>query len=206
MRHDVQETPAARPESRIGRTLGLRAVLLLALLACASSCSNSEPPVAEEVSRAERERLDREFRELVDGFNATTGARQIRADELRARTAAGEKFVFLDIREVEEFTVSSLPGADHLPPNKVPEAAVILTDIPPGATLVTYCTAGYRSGLAAIELENSLGREVFNLDGGIIEWFNIGGDVVDPKGRTVHRIHPFGPEWARYVHPRTTEE
>jgi acyl-CoA thioesterase-1 len=73
-------------------------------------------------------------------------------------------------------------------------------DLPPGATVVTYCTAGYRSGLAAVEIEKRLGRPVWNLTGGIIEWFNRGGAVFDPAGSPAARIHPYGEEWAKYVH------
>ena len=51
-------------------------------------------------------------------------------------------------------------------------------------------------------LERRLGRPVYNLDGGIIEWFNRGGAVVDPSGKPVDRIDAWGEPWSSFVHPR----
>ncbi|MBI4584601.1 MAG: rhodanese-like domain-containing protein [Planctomycetes bacterium] len=148
---------------------------------------------------AEQARLDREYEELVRGFNRKTGARAVTVAEVRKRFAAGENILFLDIREPEENAVAALPGARLIPPSKVREAAL---DFPAGATLMTYCTAGYRSGLAAVELEKRLQRPVYNLSGGIIAWFNAGGEVVGPAGKPADRIHPYSDEWGRYVRPR----
>ncbi|MBI4585052.1 MAG: rhodanese-like domain-containing protein [Planctomycetes bacterium] len=121
---------------------------------------------------AEQARLDREYEELVQGFDRKTGARTITVAEARKRLAAGEQILVLDIREPEENAVAALPGARLIPPAKVGEAPL---DFPAGATLMTYCTAGYRSGLAAVELERRLQRPVYNLTGGLIAWFNAGG-------------------------------
>ena len=72
-------------------------------------------------------------------------------------------------------------------------------DLPAGATIVTYCTVGYRSGLAAVTLEKRIGRPVFNLDGGIIAWFNDGGTVVDAGGEETDKIDAFSVEWEQDV-------
>ena len=85
-----------------------------------------------------------------------------------------------------------------MPPTRILKdslEAIKSTDV-----VVTYCTAGYRSGIAATQLEKRLGRPVYSLSGGIIEWFNDGGEVVDPaSGEPRDRIHPYSAEWGRYV-------
>jgi rhodanese-related sulfurtransferase len=173
---------------------------ILLLAAIFTGCSPAATPTAAPApDSGAREKLDQEFRERVEAFNRQTGARQIAVGEAQAKLARGEKVVFLDVREREENAVSALGGARHLPPATVDSADLAL---PADATVITYCTVGYRSGLAAVELERRLGRPVLNLTGGIIAWFNAGGEVRDPGGRPADRIHPFDDEWARYVHPR----
>lgn len=166
-------------------------------------CFGCEPTVAPSGAEGrgdpEREALDNEYRRLTRRYNETTGASLLSVDDVMGRLDSGHPVVLLDVREPEEHRVSSLPGARLLPPSKVAEAKL---ELPPEATVVTYCTAGYRSGIAAVELAKRTGRPVYNLDGGIIAWFNAGGEVRNPSGQKVDTIHPYGKEWAKYVHPR----
>lgn len=160
----------------------------LALFLLLESCSDSNSLVS----------VDQEYRQIVDGFNEKTGSRLIGAEDLANELDAGERVVLIDVREAEEQAVSTLPGALKTTPRAIAELDVgLLTD----ARVVTYCTVGYRSGFAAVELERRLNRPVYNLDGGIIEWFNRGGTVVAPSGEPAGRIHPYSDEWAKFVHP-----
>lgn len=164
------------------------------------SCTHGEKDVISSADAADEQvALAREFSERVDEIGRATGAAQISVDEVRARLARGDQVVFLDVREAEEYAVSSCPGARHVPPDGVDGL-----DFPgdSAATVVAYCTVGYRSGLAAVKLQQRLGRPVFNLEGGIIAWFNQGGEVVDPSGRPVVTIHAYSPEWEKYVQGR----
>jgi rhodanese-related sulfurtransferase len=140
---------------------------------------------------------EQELRQKVAAINAQTGARQLSVAALRQKLAAGEKVVILDVREIDEAQVSTLAGARLVPPKEVGQLA--LGSIPADATVVTYCTVGYRSGKAAVQLEKRLGRPVYNLDGGILAWFNAGGQVVDPSGRPVDQINAWGAPWTSYV-------
>ena len=172
------------------------AVALSWLVAFAATACSPSVPSAGSVPRSA---IDREFLELAASYDRETGARQISVGELEALLRGGKRVVLLDIRQPDEHAVSMLPGARRVPPAKVGELELE----PPGdATVVTYCTAGYRSGKAAVELEKRLGRAVYNLHGGIIAWFNGGGEVRDPEGRPVDRIHPYGEEWSRFVRTR----
>ncbi len=166
--------------------------MLLPLLLSAASCGSDKPSSPSE----RRATIEAEYRELVKGYNKRTGAQQIGVGDVLGRLAQGEQFVFLDIREAREQKVSTLPQAIRLHPDDVEQARLSL---PSQATVVTYCTAGYRSGMAAVVLTRRLGRTVYNLDGGIIEWFNHGGPVVGPDAKPAMKIDPYSKEWARFV-------
>jgi len=61
------------------------------------------------------------------------------------------------------------------------------------AMVICYDSMGLRGGLAAIELEKFLnnGTAVYNLCGGIIQWYNEEGEVHHPvEKQAVQRVHP----------------
>jgi rhodanese-related sulfurtransferase len=159
-----------------------------------------ETPAAAASAPVDWAQRDREFEAKVAEVNAKTKARLITVEELQARLSKGEKIVLLDVREPQENEVSALPGARLALPKDI--RTMPLDDIPADATVVTYCTAGYRSGLAAVILEDRLARPIYNLSGGIIDWYNHGLPVVDPSGRPVSRVDAVAEPWISYVHPR----
>lgn len=176
--------------------------LLLALIALAvvgvagfAAWLFAAPPAG-----GDRAAMDRSFRKRVDAINLMTRARLISVAELQAKMKKGERVVLLDVREPKEMQVSALPGARLAVPGQID--TLPLAEIPADATVVAYCTVGGRSGQAAVQLEKRLGRPVYNLDGGIVEWFNRGGTVVDPAGQPVDRIDAWGEPWSSFVHPR----
>lgn len=146
--------------------------------------------------------VDDEFQKLAAEYMRETGARPISSAELETRLKGREPVVLLDIREPHEHAVSALPGAILVTPDTV---STRVLEFPAKATVVAYCTAGYRSGIASVELEKRLGRAVLNLEGGIIAWFNRGGLVVDPSEKPIDHVHPYGDAWQKYVRPRRAE-
>jgi rhodanese-related sulfurtransferase len=186
------------------------ALLALALASALAPAVRAQAPAATQAPQAPQAAAaptpvdwaerDRKFQAQLAQINAYTKARQISVDELQDRLKKGEKIVLLDVREAEENEESALPGARLALPKQV--RTMPLDNIPADATVVTYCTAGYRSGLAAVILEGRLGRPVYTLNGGIIEWYNRGGQVVDPAGRPVNRVNAVEEPWISYVHPR----
>jgi rhodanese-related sulfurtransferase len=159
---------------------------LLTLLVC--GCDGGRPEAGD--------RLQEEFRQLTKDFDQETGARPISVVELTDRLREDRKVVLLDTRERQEFVVGHLDKAILLPPSKVATDALELAGDP---LVVTYCTAGYRSGLAATALEDRLGIKVYSLSGGIIDWFNNGGRVVDEEGRPVDKVHTYNDDWKKYL-------
>jgi rhodanese-related sulfurtransferase len=81
----------------------------------------------------------------------------------------GEKFVLVDVREESEFDKDHLPGAIHL------GKGVIERDIEErvpdlNAPLFLYCGGGFRSALAADNLQKMGYKNVISVDGGIRGW------------------------------------
>jgi rhodanese-related sulfurtransferase len=110
-------------------------------------------------------------------------------------TAAAPRPILLDVREPAEFAVSHIRGARLVAPATTNVAAL---GLPRDATLVVYCSVGYRSAALAERLEAAGHRRVFNLDGGIFRWANEGRPL--HRGDTVvTRVHPFDREWGRLL-------
>ena len=112
-----------------------------------------------------------EFLNLV--ADAKSRVKECTVVEVRARQAAGERFVFVDVREESEFAAGRLPGAIHI------GKGVIERDIEgkvpdPATPLVLYCGGGFRSALAADALQKMGYTSVVSMDGGWSGWVKAG--------------------------------
>ena len=95
--------------------------------------------------------------------------REVSVDEVKARLDRGPKFLLIDVREESEFAKDHLPGAIHLGKGVIErdiEERVPELDAP----LILYCGGGYRSALAADNLQKMGYTDVLSMDGGIREW------------------------------------
>jgi rhodanese-related sulfurtransferase len=103
--------------------------------------------------------------------------------------------VILDVRSEDEFAVSHLPGAVRVDP----EASELESlGIPADATVVVYCSVGYRSGAIAQQL-NAVGiDDVYNLRGGIFAWANEGRPLVR-DGAPAGAVHPYDAIWGLFL-------
>ena len=107
------------------------------------------------------------FLKIVD--DARSRIKETTVDEIKGRLDRGDKFMLVDVREESEFAKDHLPGAVHL------GQGVIERDIEarvpdPKAELVLYCGGGFRSALAADNLQKMGYTNVISMDGGIREW------------------------------------
>jgi rhodanese-related sulfurtransferase len=99
--------------------------------------------------------------------------------DVKRRMDAGEKFVLVDVREESEWAQGHLPGAIHLGKGiierdveqRVPEAE---------AKIILYCGGGFRSALAADNLQKMGYTNVESMDGGWKGW--IGAGLPTQKG------------------------
>lgn len=103
--------------------------------------------------------------------------------------------VILDIREQNEFAISHLQGAQRVAPNRRQFDSLGLQ---PSATIVVYCSVGYRSAEMALRLQEAGFPNVYNLQGGIFQWANEGRTVYR-GARVVHQVHPYDATWGRML-------
>ena len=90
-------------------------------------------------------------------------------EDVRRMREAGEAFVLVDVREESEFANGRIPGAINLGKGVIErDAEDRLGD--PDATIVLYCGGGYRSALAADNLQKMGYTRVISMDGGYRGW------------------------------------
>lgn len=95
--------------------------------------------------------------------------RETTVDDVKAKLDRGEKILLIDVREESEWARDHLPGAVHL------GKGVIERDIEarvpdPATPMILYCGGGYRSALAADNLQKMGYTDVLSMDGGIRGW------------------------------------
>ena len=107
------------------------------------------------------------FLKIVE--NAKQRIREVSVDDVKTKLDRGEKFVLVDVREESEWAKDHLPGAIHLGKGVIErDVEKRVPDL--NAPVVLYCGGGYRSALAADNLQQMGYRNVLSMDGGIREW------------------------------------
>src|SRR5438105_9470190 len=107
------------------------------------------------------------FLQLVN--DAKQRVKETNVSEVKAKLDRDEKFVLVDVREESEWAKDHLPGAIHLGKGVIErDVEQRVSDL--NAPVVLYCGGGYRSALAADNLQQMGYRNVLSMDGGIREW------------------------------------
>jgi rhodanese-related sulfurtransferase len=107
------------------------------------------------------------FLKIVE--DAKTRIREVTIDDVKTKLDRHEKFLLIDVREESEYAADHLPGAVHLGKGIIErdvENRVPNQNMP----MVLYCGGGFRSALAADNLQKMGYSEVFSMDGGIRGW------------------------------------
>ena len=107
------------------------------------------------------------FLKIVD--QSRKRVRELTVDDVKTKLDRGEKFLLVDVREESEFAKDHLPNAIHL------GKGIIERDIEErvpdtSAPLILYCGGGFRSALAADNLQKMGYTNVISMDGGIRVW------------------------------------
>ena len=115
------------------------------------------------------------FLKLVD--ETRKRIRETNVDEVKARIDRGDSFLLVDVREESEYAKDHLPGAVHL------GKGIIERDIEhrvpdTSAPIVLYCGGGFRSALAADNLQKMGYTNVLSMDGGHRGWREKGYPLV----------------------------
>jgi rhodanese-related sulfurtransferase len=111
------------------------------------------------------------FLNIVD--DARRRIRQTTVDEIKARldrrSEGKDTFVLVDVREDREFDADHIPGSVHLGKGIIErDIEVKYPDL--NTELVLYCGGGFRSALAADNLQKMGYTNVISMDGGIRGW------------------------------------
>jgi rhodanese-related sulfurtransferase len=107
------------------------------------------------------------FLQIVD--DARKRVKELTVDDVKAKLDRGEKFLLVDVREESEFARDHLPGSVHMGKGVIERD--VETKVPDvNAPMILYCGGGYRSALAADNLQKMGYKNVFSMDGGIRGW------------------------------------
>jgi len=109
--------------------------------------------------------------------DAKTRIREEGFRDTKKRLDAGEKFILVDTREDSEWARGHIPGAIHLSRGTI-ERDIEKTVPDKGTRIVLYCGGGYRSALAADNLQKMGYRNVISMDGGWRGWTEAGFPVI----------------------------
>jgi rhodanese-related sulfurtransferase len=92
---------------------------------------------------------------------------------IKKKLDAGEPMIIIDTREDNEWARGHIPNAVHLGKGVI-ERDIEKTIPDKEATVVLYCGGGYRSALAADNLQKMGYRNVISMDGGWRGWTEAG--------------------------------
>lgn len=115
------------------------------------------------------ERMQHSPRFLKIVNDAKSKVKEITVDEVKQKLDDGEKFLLVDVREESEFAKDHLPGAIHLGKGVIERD--IEARVPDEKTpMILYCGGGFRSAMAAENLQKMGYTKVLSMDGGVREW------------------------------------
>ncbi len=108
--------------------------------------------------------------------DAKSRVKELNFRDVKSRLDSGETFTLVDVREDNEWARGHLPGAIHLGKGIIERD--IETAIPDkSAVLVLYCGGGFRSALAADNLQKMGYQNCISMDGGWRAWNEAGFPV-----------------------------
>lgn len=115
------------------------------------------------------------FLKIVD--DAKTRVRETNVDAVKTRMDRGDKFLLVDVREESEFAKDHLPGATHLGKGIIErDIEARVPDL--NTEVILYCGGGFRSALAADNLQKMGYTNVISMDGGWRGWTEAGYPVI----------------------------
>ncbi len=109
----------------------------------------------------------REFLALVD--DAKRRVIEVTVEDIEARRARGERFRLVDVREDDEWRAGHAAGAEHLGRGVI-ERDIVARVPDKNEELILYCGGGFRSALAADNLQRMGYTRVRSLAGGWKAW------------------------------------
>lgn len=115
------------------------------------------------------------FLQIVEAVRVNV--RECSVNDIHERLRRGEQFLLFDVREESEYADGHLPHAKWLGKGIIErDIESIVPD--PDTEMVLYCGGGFRSALAADNLQKMGYTNIISMDGGFRGWKDAGHDVV----------------------------
>ena len=114
-----------------------------------------------------------------------------------------DSVLFLDTRALKEYEVSHIQGARFVGYDEFDAHKINALNIAPSTPIVVYCSIGVRSEQIGVKLKQLGYNKIFNLYGGIFQWYNQSHPVVDSQNKPTLALHGYDKNWARYVEKGT---
>ncbi len=109
----------------------------------------------------------KEFLAIVN--DAKQRVTEVTVEDVEARRARGDRFRLIDVREDDEWRAGRAAGAEHIGRGVIERD--IVTKVPDKSEeLILYCGGGFRSALAADNLQRMGYTRVRSLAGGWKAW------------------------------------
>ncbi|MGB0888235.1 MAG: rhodanese-like domain-containing protein [Vicingaceae bacterium] len=121
----------------------------------------------------------------------------ITVEELKKVENTKKPLLILDAREQNEFNVSHIKNAKYVGYDRF--KIKDLKGLDKQATIVIYCSVGYRSEKIAEKLKKAGFKKVMNLKGGIFDWVNSGYPVYDNSGNETQKVHAYDKSWGKWL-------
>jgi rhodanese-related sulfurtransferase len=115
------------------------------------------------------------FLQIVEAVRVNV--RECTVNDIQERLKRGEQFLLFDVREESEYADGHLPNAKWLGKGIIErDIESIVPD--PDTEMVLYCGGGFRSALAADNLQKMGYSNIISMDGGFRGWKDAGYEVV----------------------------
>ena len=145
-------------------------------------------------------RWQRTLTEIRETFPAVP---QLTTRQLAGALERGQPVLLLDARSAAEFRVSHLAGAVHA--ESTPAALNAIRADRQDATIVVYCSVGYRSSHLVSRLQAQGVGNVFNLEGSLFQWANEDRPLVRGD-EPASRVHPYNDDWGELLNETARAE
>ncbi|MDQ3033607.1 MAG: molybdopterin-synthase adenylyltransferase MoeB [Myxococcota bacterium] len=132
--------------------------------------------------------MARTYSDLLQDVKSSV--QQVSLDEMKRRLEAREGYVFVDVREKDEWRGGYLPGALHVPRGFLEmQAESKLPD--KKAKIVVYCAGGIRSAFAAKTLIDLGYEQVESANPGFVRWKDLGYPTDKPAELTPAQLDRY---------------
>lgn len=127
-------------------------------------------------------------------------AHDVTETSIESLKLANTEIVLLDTRSKEEYETSHIAGAIWVGYEAFDIESV--KNIPRDKKIISYCSIGYRSEEITRKLRAAGFSNVSNLYGGIFEWVNQGGHLLDMQNTETDTLHVYKKIWGIWTSPK----